>query len=574
MNRKLYGIFLAAVFLALSFLMGCGGSSSSTTTTPPPPPPATSAFAFYLSGQEAINEGPNYYALAGAVTITAAGTVTAGEQDYNDGFGITSPEPSGDTITGGTLTVDATTGQGTLTLNTNNTAVGASGTETLGVQFVNADHALITQFDGSATSSGSMDFQTLGGTPSGGFAFTLSGVDLSYGPVAIGGVFTIPSAATDEVDVNDDGDTTTTVAAPLTVSLGTPDAFGRGVLTSSLVYGSTGILLNYYVVGPEVIRIIDVDPSVSTGPSDSAVGSAFGQGTNATGATNASLTASVFAVSADPFGDEYGVAGQITPNSTPTPATYSGIAEDVELDTNFVSGLAGVVGGTYTIAANGYGSMTIAGFGGGNVHNLQVYATDPTLDLSDPNNANGNPDVGGALLLEFESGGPLAGGTGVAIPQTDPTSTDFNGTYAAGWQNFNDFETGCGDCEFDMVAQGTMASGGVLSLTGEVSDPFQTLGVGATTETGATFTSTPLPDSINAGRFSMLSTNSPANPLAATIGGLSGAFDAIIYQASASQLFWLEYDDNSVFVGPIEEQGTLTGVPAVARPGKAQAKQK
>jgi len=382
-------------------------------------------------------------------------------------------------------------------------------------------------------------------------------------------VFTLPSAATDEVDVNDDGDTTTTVATLLTVSLGTPDAFGRGILTSSLVYGSTGILLNYYVVGPEVIRIIDVDAD------DSAVGSAFGQGTNATGGSNASLAAPVFAVSGDPLGAEYGVAGQITPNSTPTPATYSGIAEDVELDTNFVSGLAGSIFGTYSIAANGYGSMTVGGFGGGNVHNMQVYATDPTLDLSDPNNASGNPDVGGALLLEFDDDGPLVGGTGVAVPQTDPTSTDFNGTYVAGWQNFNDF-AGCAtvDCETDMIAQGTMASGGALSLTGMVSDPFSSLGAGATTETGATFTSTPLPDPINAGRLSMLSTNSPANPLAATIGGASGDFDAIIYQASASQLFWLEYDDNSVFVGPIEVQGTLTGVPAVARPAKAQAKQK
>jgi hypothetical protein len=571
MNRKLYGIFLAAVFMALSFLTGCGGSSSSTTTPPPPPPPpSTSSFAFYLSGQEAINQGPNYYALAGAVTITAAGTVTAGEQDYNDAFGITSPEPSGDTITGGTLTVDPTTGQGTLTLNTNNTAVGVSGVETLGVQFANADHALITQFDGSAISSGSLDLQTLGGTPSGGFAFTISGVDPNYDPIAFGGVFTVGGASTDEVDVNQAG--TVSLAQPLTgTSLGTADSFGRGVLTTSLGYieGPTTVPISfsYYVVGPEAIRVIDVDAD------DSAVGSAFGQGTNATGGANASLVASVLAVSADPWGSSYGVAGQITPNSTPTPATYSGVAEDVELDNDFVSGLAGSIFGTYTINANGYGSMTVGGFGGGDEHALQVYATDPTLDLSDPNNVNGNPDVGGALLLDADAN--LAGGTGVAIPQTDATSTDFSGTYVAGWQNLNDF-AGCtlGDCETDMIAQGTMASGGALSLTGMVSDPFSSLGAGATTETGATFTSTPLPDPINAGRLSMLSTNSPANPLAATIGGASGDFDAIIYQASASQLFWLEYDDNSVFVGPIEVQGTLTGVPAVARPAKAQAKQK
>src|ERR1019366_2472908 len=104
--------------------------------------------------------------------------------------GVTSPEPSGDTITGGTLTVDGT-GQGTLTLITDNAALGVSGTETLGVQFVNTNHALIVQFDGSATSSGSMDLQTLPSTLSGGYAFTLSGVDTSYNSVVAGGVFSI-----------------------------------------------------------------------------------------------------------------------------------------------------------------------------------------------------------------------------------------------------------------------------------------------------------------------------------------------------------------------------------------------
>lgn len=532
MNRKLYGIFLAAVFGASSFLTSCSSSSHKTITTP---------YAFYLSGQDTLPAGSgniNYYALAGAVTIDSSGNVTAGEQDYNEGFtstgGISSPEPSGDTISGGTLTVDAT-GQGTLTLTTNNAALGASGTETLGVQFVNADHALIIQFDGSATSSGSLDLQTLSGTPSGGFAFTLNGVDPNYFPFAVGGVFTLPSATGDVVDLNDDG--ALTAATPLAVSLGTPDSFGRGTINSTT--GLDGVSLNYYVVGPEAIRIIDVDAT------DAAVGSAFGQGTATGTYTNASLAAAVFAVSSDPFGDEYGVAGEITPDSTPVPAIYSGVAEDVELDTSFTSGLASTVSGTYTLASNGYGSLTISGFGGGNFGAVQVYATDPTLDINDPNNASGNPDVGGALLLEWDNGGPLAGGIGVAVAQTDTTSTDFAGNYAAGWQNFNDF-TACGDCEFDMVANGTMASGGALSLTeGLVSDPFETLGLGATTFTGATFTGNPTPDPnpTNAGRLTMLSTDAPpGGALGATIDGASGGFDTIIYQASASQLFWLEYD--------------------------------
>ena len=141
----------------------------------------------------------------------------------------------------------------------------------------------------------------------------------------------------------------------------------------------------------------------------------------------------------------------------------------------FTSGLASTISGSYAIAANGYGNITVAGFGGGNVHNMQLYATDPTLNLNDPNNTQ--TDVGGALLLDVDAA--LAGGLGVAVAQTDTTSTDFSGNYAAGWQNFNDF-IACTDCEFDMVANGTMTSGGAFSLPeAEVSDPFQTLAAGA-----------------------------------------------------------------------------------------------
>jgi hypothetical protein len=561
MNRKAYGILLAVVFLAFSFLTGCGGSSS-TTTTPPPPPPSTTNFVFYLSGQDTLppgSENINYYALAGVVSITSAGAVTAGEQDYNNGFGATSPQPGGDTINGGTLTVSPSTGQGTLTLNTSNTNLGVAGVETLGVQFVNANHALIMQFDGSATSSGSLDLQVLPTALSGSFAFTMAGVDPSYTPVGFGGVFTIGGASPNgTLDFNDFGTVATNQA--LTVSLGPPDPSGRGTVTSTA--GLTGISLNYYIVGPEAVRIIDVDTL------DSAVGSAFGQGSGSF--TNASLPASVLAISngSNGFGSEFGVAGQFTTNSTA--ATFAGVGEDNELDDSYQSPLASAFSGTYSFSntVNGYGSMTIAGgLGGGDVSALQVYLTDPALNISDPNNTTGG---GGGLVLDVDTA--FGGGLGVVIPQTDATATDFNGNYAAGWQEFNYF-TACPDCEFDMVAQGTMASGGALSLNALVSDPFETLDAGGTMGP-ATFGGTPLADSVNTGRFTMLSSNTTPNPLTASIGtSPETSFDLVIYQASGGQLFWLDFTstNDDVFLGPIEQQGTLTGIPAVV---KTQTKQK
>src|SRR5258708_4104775 len=195
-------------------------------------PPVASNYTFYLSGDEAINSGPNIVDIAGAVTIDSNGNVLGGEQDYNDAFGITSPT-GGDTITGGTLTVDGTTGQGTLTLITNNSSVGASDTETFGVQFVNTNHALLMQFDGTATSSGSMDLQTLA-APSGAYSFTASGVDPGYFPIAVGGVFSISGTALTggTFDVNDDG--TVSTGNAFTANVSAADSFGRGTITGAV----------------------------------------------------------------------------------------------------------------------------------------------------------------------------------------------------------------------------------------------------------------------------------------------------------------------------------------------------
>ena len=142
------------------------------------------AFVFYLSGEEtanATNGGNRYYALAGSVLIDPSGNVLGGEEDYNDGSAITQSALS---IASGKLTVSAT-GQGTLTLVTSNgDSDPASGNcrelKHLAVQFVNTKHALISQFDGSATSSGSMDLQSATSAPNGDYAFTLSGVDSNY----------------------------------------------------------------------------------------------------------------------------------------------------------------------------------------------------------------------------------------------------------------------------------------------------------------------------------------------------------------------------------------------------------
>ena len=523
---------------------------------------ASSNYSFYLSGMESVNGGPNFYALAGSVTIDANGNVVTGEQDYNDGTGYTFP---GDTISGGTLTwVDAATGQGTLTLITGNTSLGASGVETLGVQFVNTNHALIVQFDGSATSSGSMDLQTLSSTLNdGNYAFTLSGVDATYYPVVFGGVFQISASGTalqGVFDANDAGVVKT--EQPFSATISTADGFGRGTIT--VANGNIATTVIYYIIGPEAIRIIDMDAT------DSGVGSAFGQGTGTFSST--SLVSSVFGVESNSFAPSYAAAGMFTTDGAGNIST--GVADDNEEGTIYSDKS---ISGTYAIPAsstvcgsgysgtayNGYGCLTITSGNLGHVSALGIYMTDPTLNLLDPNNTASG--LGGALMADLDTSTVVAlVGTGVLIPQTDTATTDFTGNYAFGAQTYFPC-TISGTlvvCEFDFVGQGSVTSL-ALSGTGLVSDPYSFFSSTAT-DTGVGFSGTAVADTNNPGRYTI----TPAITVGAPVD-----FNVVIYQASGGQLLWLDEDSNDLFLGSLQQQGSLTGLPA-AKKAAARSKLK
>lgn len=555
--------------------------------------PATAAFAFYVSGTEppssSNGSATTYYALAGAVQIDASGNVVGGEQDFIDGFGNTSPQPQGDSITGGTLTLNATSGQGTLTLITNNSSLGVAGTETLGVQFANSNHARIIQFDEAGTSSGSMDRQTLG-SAKGNYAFTLSGLDTNSHPVGYGGVFSVASGGgiSGIADVNDGGGISgggttpgpVTLGTSLSGSAGTADKYGRGVTTGLSING-TALALHYYVVGPEVIRIIDVDAAKGTpsvgGP---ALGSAFGQGSTTFSAS--SLTASVFHLQGGivPNAYPYGTVGMLT--TTPSGPSFKGVVDDDERGTVLA---AKAITGTYSISNavggvtyNGYGSLTITPptpltF----VSSMGIYMTDPALNLEDPNSSTGG---GGGLLLDLSSITPtppfqsvLSGGTGLVIPQTDTASSSFKGNYAFGAQEL--FALSGAISEFDYIGQGSVSSL-ALSGTGLVNDPFNpAFFIHATPNqyTGVTFAGTATADSANAGRYTL--------PLVITVIGNPNpppTSNMVIYQASGGVLLWQDEglpcstcspptsSGQDVASGFLLQQASLTGLPAARRP--------
>jgi hypothetical protein len=489
----------------------------------------TGNYSFYLSGWDG-----SVYSLAGSVTIAANGSLT-GEQDYNDGSGLTSPEPGGDMITGGNLSFDSNTGLGTLTLVTNNSHIG---TETLSLNFVNSDHALIIEADGFATSSGSFDLQTLPSTLAGGFSFALSGANSVGNTAFFGGVFNVSgnSLTNGIFDENDAGHRRASLNNSFTGMLSAADPFGRGTITGT---GITNTIV-YYIVGPEAIRLIDVDSNSSL------VGSAFGQGSG--GFTIGSMN-SVFSVQSNIAGTLFSAIGEIFPAS----GNFTGVADVNEA--GIASGDAVAISGTYTVGTNGYGNLNITSGNFGDVSMFGIYATDPNLNINDPNNTSGG---GGALVVDLDTN---VLGSGVLVPQTDNATASFAGNYAVGLQDtiVPIIQGG----EFDFVGNGA-ATGTSFSGTGTLSDPAQLLGVGQV-NTATTFTSTIQPDSSNQGRYLL-------NSLDLVVG--NGAFTinygAVVYQASGGQLFWMEngadqfntLTGGSVFSGQIQQQ-TQPLVPAL-----------
>jgi hypothetical protein len=524
---------------------------------------APRVFVFYVNGLEnSASEGPVYYGVAGAVGFDLSGNVLGGEQDYNDGQnGFPAPTDT-ITATGSSMTVNPTTGTGTLVLNVSasNPNVGVAGIETFAVQFLNASHALITQFDGSATSSGSFDLQTATSSAGGNFAFTLSGIDIAGFPFAYGGVFSNTSGTIHGTyDENDSGKVLVENTLTATDNGVGADVYGRGSITgfTDPNNGNEPISLVYYIVGPEVLRIIDVDAD------DTMAGSAYGQG-SATSFDSTVLSTDVFGI-VDNTEDEYfAAAGQLVAANTAVgmfSATFTGEGDDDENGTVMATGTPGGVAGNYSFSTTvlGYGSMTgITGLG--SIHTLGLYATDPKLNLLDPNNPTA-ANLGAALVLDRDD---FAQGTGIVVPQGTIASdgSDLNNSYGFGAQAFTgegSWPTGNAGWEFDFVGQGTFASLVFTTGTGgpptpaDISDPYAFFVSGTPDEyTAVTIAGTSAaPDA--AGRYAFPS----ATPFAVgPVGGADGStvdFTVVMYEADPGLVFSLEEDTFSEWLGTFQE---------------------
>jgi hypothetical protein len=438
------GVTTGNIIITATAVTDTTQSASATVTITPGTALADGKYVFYLSGEDTFTSG--YYFVSGTITVSG-GAIASGEQDFVDSANYALSDlinPTGSTIgtfSNGNLQIVLTTCDGTNCASTD-TNLGVSGVETLNGSLFSATGGLITEFDTSATSTGTLDFQNptaAATTPSGGYAFTVEGYDNSGFDLALGGILNVDGPGTISgtgslYDANDSG----TLYAAQTFAVSTvsaPDSFGRVIFTLNPTSNFAQISMVGYIVDSTHIRLVETtDAALGTtggmafgqsGSPSSVVGNTYVLGMAGTDPNGFLQAATLLTTNSDGS-----VSGSINYNDLTGTGTQSPIAIQS--------------GATYTASNSVPGYVSISGVTDGvNIYNIQLY-----LD------GNGN-----ALALTLDGGDEMSG-RGAQQTSGSFTASSFDGAYAmqvAGW-DYN--ETG----EFSAV--GTAIADGVGTFAG------------------------------------------------------------------------------------------------------------
>ena len=464
-------------------------------------------YVFLVQG---IDTSGAYFA-AGTILADGQGKITGGEQDYANSRIKTGP----DSVTGSySIGPD---GRGSITLNVAGSSVPNNGVETFSIALTSSRHARIIQFDGTATSSGTLDFQAAGSTlasaVSGPYSFVAGGFDIvKEAPLAFGGVARLdaPSGAVPygTILANYGG---SFFGSNFEGTMTAPDSFGRGKIALDV-----GINFVYYAVRGEFLRLFQPDV-----PTSMSVGTACAQGPagESYSFSNASLTGSyAFYESGSSKLGGLALAGQFTADG----------------NGNFTAGFmdinnAGTVGGgsiagqgVYKIGAGGIGTLSLPATGGTaqNVANLRTFSTDPAINLLDPNAAGGG---GGALIMDVDT---AAVGTGMIVPQS---GGNLQGNYAASLQAISS------KGQKDIVGKSAADAAGNLTGTVDINDS-------GTRTSGAVLSGSSTADTANPGRRT------------GTLAAGSNSFKVVYYQVSGGILLLLNVNTTDVGNGFLEAE--------------------
>ena len=110
-----------------------------------------------------------------------------------------------------------------------------------------------------------------------------------------------------------------------------------------------------------------------------------------------------------------------------------------------------------------------------------------------------------------------------------------------------------------------------MTGSGDIADPFLFFDTKNALFTGASFTGTATADAENPGRYTI----SPLAVLPPVEGDSPTDFTVVLYQANGTQLFWMDEDTFSYFLGPVEGQAAVvTPLPSAKVKAQAQPIQK
>lgn len=263
-----------------------------TLTAATGPVLADGTYVIHLNGFD----GNGAYYLAGAFTVKG-GVISEGETDFTDpvvgSSDILQPASSSLAFAGSNIQAVLATADSNL---------GVGGVVTVRGTKLSATHVLISEFDPSATATGTIELQTDTAAPQGSYAFGLQGTDTNNGnPLVIGGILAFSGAALAPAgsvfDLND-GPTNSSLIlrgeAFASGSVSAPDAFGRVII--DLVPSATSAIPEFklaaYVVGPDTVYLIEDQADTLNA---NLAGVALGQGSNAGSFTLAGVAGTSYA---------------------------------------------------------------------------------------------------------------------------------------------------------------------------------------------------------------------------------------------------------------------------------------
>ncbi|MGA7754247.1 MAG: hypothetical protein WCB05_15545 [Candidatus Sulfotelmatobacter sp.] len=511
-NRIILSMALPIALSALAVLAGCGNASSIINPTPPPSGSfsASNLNGTYVVSVSGVDGNGAPYAVAGTITANGTGGITSGAIDMND---VEFTAPVANLAVGSNSTYKVSVdGRGQATLNVT-TPLGNS----IVLDFVLQDssHGLVTEFDNTATGSGTIDAQTASVSPAGSYAFSMTGANFSSGAsFATVGNFAIGSGGTLSglEDSNSGGLAYANEALSGEVVLG-PSSTPSTTLTT----GPFGTLtFDAFAIDANHLKLIEMDQFATSS------GDAYSQTSTTvpTGALAFTLAGGISApVAVGGFMVTDG-AGNITTAST----------EDVN-DAGNISAAPVSFSAQYTAAGTGrYTLGSFSNFVGGT-----EYAA--------------YPSSGGLLLLEIDDSGIMSG---AAYTQTATTFSTSAG-YGLNLSGFNQTSS----AEVDDIAEFATSSSGA-AITGIIDENAAGVGPNFGLALSGTYTT---PDSNGRGQ------------LAATAGTssnttLNGGFGLTFYTVDGTTFPFIETDNatGQVSLGVFVVQNPSASSSAVAKP--------